>query len=365
MQATLPDSSLPNPGRRRLLLGLAIALVAVGGVSAFFWISNRSPERDEALLLARSGAYDQAIPALLKCLDHDPNDAEVLEELAICMRGTQAAPSDVEPYSRRWCEVRPKDAEPFRIRFSLLKRLSRQLEAIEVGESLLALVPLDDQARLDVLLLYSEVGRYDDARRECLHLRNSAAISQEVVLITLGNVEFKRGDLPAAAQVADELLGRTPGNSAASILRGRIHLEAGELVQAVTVLRRIKAPDRRDRITILHSLGLALARSGQEEEAKRTYQELARVTDADLYMRDAAQRKSDAKYQMRAAKALFVIDDFADAAMILETLHTHAPVNRESMTLLAKCYAGQGQTEQARAAHDRAARLPEPQKIPE
>lgn len=358
-----PPNAFPALGRhRKLILGVFVAIIGIGAVCLFLWPSKHSAEREEGLSLARSGQFDSAMPALIQYLDQQPNDVEVLRELVLGMVQKHASDVEVDYYAQRWCQSAPADGEPHRVRFEILQRLSRPLEAIAVGERLLVISPFDDRARHELLTLYYSIGKYDDARRECLRLQDSSSLPAAAVQLWLARVELARGELRAAAEIVDRILQRQPDEPVASLLRGLIHAQAGEHAQAVTVLRRVRPQSRQERVVVLHALGTALMRNGEEGEAKKRFQELARVSDAELFMSDAAHRKHDKTYQMRAANALFAVDDFRDASMVLELLHSHTLPDRESLSLLAKCYAGMGRAGEARVTQERAALLPEPSK---
>src|SRR4051812_9968364 len=115
--------------RRRVAPLLALAVLGAGGYWAFReW--DRASERRAALALAERGPGGEAIPALLRCLEREPGNPELLRATVRTQIKTGALLADVEPFTERWCRSAPNDPEPFRVRADLLLRLSRFPEAL-------------------------------------------------------------------------------------------------------------------------------------------------------------------------------------------------------------------------------------------
>src|SRR5262249_54462254 len=111
------DRPAAPPRRPWWAIGLAAAGVTVGALGvASFWVVDFA--KWQGLSLPRPGQVSPGQPHLQRALARRPNDAEVVRELAL---GQLAAgrPGDAEPLLTRWCELRPRDAEPFKKRMEL------------------------------------------------------------------------------------------------------------------------------------------------------------------------------------------------------------------------------------------------------
>src|SRR3954468_10251881 len=98
--------------RSRLTRVLLVAAAVGAGAYLVHTISgwqDRSAERRDALAEARMGSREKAIPALQRCLERDPDDAEVLAVLVGAMTAAGKPNAEVEPYLDRWCKLRPDD----------------------------------------------------------------------------------------------------------------------------------------------------------------------------------------------------------------------------------------------------------------
>src|SRR5262245_40736178 len=117
-----PPAAAALVPRRLVLLALG-ALVLVGLVLGWRGYRHRQ-ERQEALRRAGAGDFAGAEPLLQRALERRPHDLEVVQALA---RGHLDAhnPAQAETCLGRWCELRPDDAEPFKLRLKLYGRQKR------------------------------------------------------------------------------------------------------------------------------------------------------------------------------------------------------------------------------------------------
>ena len=347
-----------RPTRRRaLFVGLGIG---VSAVAALFYFSQPSPptERDFALALAEQGPADEAVAALKRCLEHDPNDPTVLRALVRVLPLNGATLPDVEPYTRQWCQAAPDDPEAFRTRMKLLQQLKRRGEAIEPAERLLALTPNDHSTRVELTMLYLAVGRHEDAARECRRLLESSPLPRVDLLALLGRVEASRGNSAEAARVLDEALAVSPDHPHALLQRGIVFQQAGDDVQTIAVLRRVRTQSPDEKIIVLHHLGLSLARTGQADEARQTFDEQIRLQDAIHSRDDADEHPNDLPVQLRAGRSLLAAGMPKEAAQQLEAACARLGSTREMLNLLADCYDRLGSSKLAKTTRDQASRLP-------
>src|SRR5258707_4878773 len=136
--------------RRRWFLFALLVLILASGMLGWPWIS-RQRDRRQWLQLAQQGRYAEVESHLKTLLEGAPRDVPVLRALAIGQmnNGNMAA----EPYLDQWCALSPGDAEAFKRRMELRRRLGRDPEALADGLHVLQADPEDLEVRREVCKL--------------------------------------------------------------------------------------------------------------------------------------------------------------------------------------------------------------------
>ena len=366
----MKDSPRPNavartPGIRRRVLVTLVVVAALGGV--VFWLAGSEPDRrDEALRLAKQGKLADAEPLLVRVIERDGNDAEAIEALALAkLGGTDAAAS--ERYLSRWCELRPAEARPFQLRMDLRHRTARGMwshadrvrvmdTAFADGRRVLELDPSNDAVRREVVWLALHAGRHADAEAECRRCLRSAPFDPwlNYLLAKVLHAQSRRTEAEAAL---DPVVRAQPGFADALLLRAILYHESDQPDRAVPLLRQAldqKGCPRRD---CLYRLGLALAASGQAEEARRVMAEvdLLNLTGAvtnDHFPNNPAMR-------VQIAEAMLGVGRMSEANAELDAVLTGAPDFAPAHRVKALYHDRMGQPDRA-AEHRRRAGLDAP-----
>ncbi len=340
-------TSADGRGRRRLLIGVTVAALVAGAVFGVRWL-QAGIERREALRLARDGAFADAEPALRRALERDPRDPEVIKALAL---GHLAAdqPLEAEEFLESWCALSPGDAEPVRRRLDLCLRMKRLPSALEHARRLLELDPDNHALRLQAAQWALTTGSLDEAERHCRHGLEAQPGRREWLYL-LASVHHRQGRNAEAAELVDRVYPTFPG---AVLLRGQLHLEAGAPERAVPLLRQVLAQGSDEqRQTARYHLSLALARTGQADEAARLMAEVQARQALELLAKDS--HKDNPELRLRAAEALLAAGQTAEALRLLDELLRQDPHHAAAHRLLASHYERQGQPERA-AEHRRRA----------
>lgn len=328
-----------------------IALAAVACIaSGVFWIYrsiSRSAERAAALHLADERKFAEAIPRLRAVLDRDPNDVEALEKLVDAMANSDGyLVADVLPLLNRWCELRGDDYRPFLKRMNAFVAESRRQEALQDGIVVLRLRPDHQEVRSVVARLLRDLGRLDEAERECETLLVSETPWRIEVKTLLATVCNEKGDHAKAARTVEEILAERPDYEPAFMLRGDVRYNLGRYEDAVQDLRksaRSKHPQLRQRS--LHKLALSLSKLGREQEAREAFGRLAVLQDALRAKEDADQQSDKWESQLRAGRGLLAADYPDEAIQVLERALRRLGPDRDAFAVLADCYekTGRGQ----------------------
>ena len=298
--------------------------------------------------------------------ERDGNDAEVVAVLTLAkLGGTDTAAA--ERYLSRWCDLRPEEARPFQLRMDLRHRIARGAAiqadrtsvmdtALADGRRVLELEPSNDAVRREVVWLALSVGRHADAEAQC-RLCLTAAPYDPWMNFLLAKVLYARGRRIEAATALDLVVRTAPGFGDALLLRAILYHESDQPDQAVPLLRQalsLKGSPRRD---CLYHLGLVLAASGQDEEARKVMAEvdLLNLTGAvtnDHFPNNPAMR-------VQIAEAMIGVGRIAEANAELDTVLQGDPDFAPAHRVKAIYYDRVGQPELA-AKHLRRARLNTP-----
>jgi tetratricopeptide (TPR) repeat protein len=323
-----------------------VAVVLAAGAAALAgwrWRQARA-ERAEALRLAGAGRFDVAEPLLRRALARDAGDLEVVSALALgTLGGDEHAAA--EGYLTRWCELSPREAWPLRQRMDLRHRLGvaerRQAErrklleqALADGQRVLELEPDNDEVRREVAWLLLQVGRFDEAEQACRRCL-AAAPADGWLLYLLARACHARGNRAEAEALLDPVVRDQAPFAEALWLRAVLHREAGRPAQAVPLLRQALAlprcPPRKD---CLYQLGLALAATGQGDEAKRVLAEVDLMGLQEALHRDHFPNTPALRVQI--AEAMLGAGKADEARALLEQVLAEAPDYAPAQRALAR-----------------------------
>ena len=341
---------------------LAVAVIAV--VVAAYWRWDATPDRrDEALALAKRGRLAEAEPLLLAALERDGGDAEVVAALALAkLGGTDAAAA--EQYLSRWCELRPTEARPFQLRMDLRHRTARgkvlhadrhrEMEAaLADGRRVLELDPANDAVRREVTWLALQVGQYPDAEAEC---RRSLVVAPfdgwlNYLLAKICHAQGKRAE---AEEALEPLVQAQSQFGDALVLRAILYHEAEHPEKAVPLLRQALALKGSPRRECLYRLGLALAATGQADEARKALAEVELLNLTGAVANDHFPNNPAMRVQI--AEAMLGVGRLTDANAELDAILSGVPDFAPAHRVKADYYDRVGRPAQA-AEHRRRAGL--------
>ncbi len=335
--------------RRTVLIGSAVGLAAVGATITWA-IVQRHRDRDEGIRLALDRKLDSAEPLLAAALDRDPDDADAWRALAL---GRMAAGkyAEAEAPLDRWRALRPAEIEPHLARIDWATWLNRLPEAIESAGAVLDLQPgiADLRERRAAWLLV--VGRTEEAAAECRRCREARPDDPGLVRLE-AEISYRLGDTARAAARVDDLLRRNPQDPAALTLRGALDLDADRPDRAVGPLREAAARAGPGAGRAKYFLALALARTGQEAEAKKLQAEGQAQQAVELWEKYG--RPDTVGYKVTIAESLLATGRAEEAVRLLERAVAQSPDCAAAHRLLADYYASRGQAGKA-ADHRRKA----------
>jgi Tfp pilus assembly protein PilF len=351
---------------RRLALLLLLAVVATGAAAVLFlWHRYQAQqERTEALRAAHSGRFDDAEPLLRRALERNPDDLEPIKALALGHVGAGMF-AEAEPHLSRWCALRPDDAEPFKQRMVVRHQRARaaangadqqrmMAEAAADGLRALQLDPDDGPVAQEVIWLLLQVGRVAEADQLCRHWLKQQPDDLWLTYL-LAKIDYARGATADARALLDALLQRHLQFTPVLLLRAVLYNEAGESDKAVPLLRQVLALDRDHPREARYQLSLALARTGQAEEAQRL---MAEVQKDNLDGLLAFPHDPDAVgVKLQRAEACLGAGREEEALRLLAPVLEPAPGSAPAHALLADYYERKGQPERA-AEHRRRAENP-------
>jgi tetratricopeptide (TPR) repeat protein len=300
---------------------------------------------------------EEALPGLIRCLDRDPDDVEVLDAVIKLMMRSGASSMEIERHVEHWCRVSPNDPVPFRIHLEILQSTRRWELAIEPARHVLTLERNDHTTRMVLANMLLLLARYDEAASEFRTLLDISTFARAELLVGLARAETGRVNLEKAARLLDEALTHEPNHPGAMLWRGIVHNDAGEHKAAAAIFRRVQPRSHEERVLVLSRLAQALSRDGREAESAAVFEELTRVQDAALHLSDAQKRPNDLAFQVRAARSLLAANLPAEASRVLEDALTRLPPDRSALTILAECYDRLKKPDLAAATRQRAARL--------
>ncbi len=354
--------SLRHPWRR-LRLPLLLAVLAMGAVAvSFLWSAYQARhERAEGLRAAQLGRTSDAEPLLRRALERDPDDLDVVKALALGLLGIEEL-AEAEPHLSRWCALRPDDAEPFKHRMDLRHRRARAApvaadqrrimeEALADGQRALELDPQDDPVAGEVVWLLMQVGRFEEADQLCRRCLRRQPNDPWLAYLQ-AKIGHALGADAEAQALLDALLQQHPRFTRGLLLRAVLYNEAGEPDRAVPLLRQVLSLDRDRQQEARYQLSLALARTGQAEEARRV---MAAVHKDNLDKLLASANNPDTPVvKLQVAETRLAAGQEEEALRLLTALLEQDPGFAPAHRLLASYYERQGEPERA-AEHRRQA----------
>jgi predicted Zn-dependent protease len=344
------------------LCGLAATVLILGAVAWLGWRQlNASRTREEALRLVQQGRFDEAEPLLRAALHYDAGDVNVLSALARGLLGSERL-EEAQPLLDRWCELRPAEAESWRLRMYLLHQTAsggktegekQRVEELALADAqrTLELDPDDEATAQNLVWLLLVVGNFEEADRVCRRCRQQKPGDPWLIYLQ-ARILHARGRNAEAQALLDDLIRAQPQFTRGVLLRAILYHEAGASDKAVPLLREVIARDRAHQHEARYYLGLALARTGQTEEARQAIGEVQRDNLEQVATR-AGQADLPA-VRVRRAELLLDIGQAKQALALLEAVLQEDPGNAGAHLLLASYYEKQGDSRKA-AEHRRQA----------
>jgi predicted Zn-dependent protease len=308
-------------------------------VAAFFGARsyhNRA-ERREAFRLREREGFVAAEPVLLKLYEHDQRDVDVVRLLAVGYMDARNL-LGTEKFLNRWCELDPRDPEPFRRRIEFWNMQQKVPEGIADARHILKLEPRDFRMRRLLVELLTLDGRFQEAEEE--GLRCFKANPKDVDLwCVLANVYYGLEQKNKAADLVDQVLHEKPDHVNGLKLRSKLYLEAGKPDSAITLLRRlvdspVSNPNSTDG---MYELSMALTRAGQTDKAKRVLAEMDYRVARRLWS-EYEHRDQNVGLQERFVDAMLALGKTDEAVRFLSDILKRNPAAPTgTRQLLARC----------------------------
>jgi tetratricopeptide (TPR) repeat protein len=323
---TAARTSLPSLPRRRWLIGSLVAIVLLTGTFLGSRWLIAYLDRRQGLWLAGQQRFAEAEPLLQSALNRRPDDVEVLQNLAQVQLAQGKLEGALGSFNT-WCRLSPNDPKAYQQRLALHVRQENIRLALEDARRVSEIEPEDYQARTRLAQLLASTGKYAEAEQECRRCLQREP-QDPVMRSVLATVLHERGDNAAAIALLDPLLSEFPRLTPAVLTRALIYDEAGQWDQAITLFRRVRELDTgAQQLAASYHLGLALARNGQEDEARQLLAEV--------------------KWRKRV-EDLIRIERIDDAIDVLREVLANDPQAVAAHRLLATCYEKRGDMQQAK-----------------
>lgn len=338
---------------RRRLLFLTLILLALGCLGWAWSMAASQARRRSALDLYQAGKFLKAEPRLRAYLVGHPGDADVLRALAkgYAAHGTKG---ETEGILTQWVEYAPHDTEPLQLRMELNRELGQTDKAVQDLDRLIALEPRNPAWQRKRPGFLFSAGRFEEAEKDCQ--RSLRAQPGDLSMLRLlAEIKRAQGDLTQAGAILDGILRDAPRDTATLLARANLYHRQDEPEKAIPLFRKVLELDPTRQRTARYHLSLALARTGQTEEAKRLLDEVRRMQDAELLLKDSATQPDNLPLQVRAARALAANNNLPQAVEILQHVLRVDAGNAPAHALLADILEQQGLGAQA-AEHRRLAK---------
>jgi Flp pilus assembly protein TadD len=352
------EPPLKRSVRRRRWFAVATLMLFFLAGGYFGYRSWVHSEKRAALALAASAEPDQAIAALQRCLERDPEDPELLKAIVDLMVRNNWPIVDTEPYVNRWIAASPNDIEAYLIRIQAHTLLDRNDEAIRDARRVLELAPQKLEPRMLLASLHAKTGHWDDAAEEYRRLVDKGAPIE--ASIGLARAELERGRRREALLILDGVLLAQPQSFEAQVLRGRALILEGDFVAALATFQQCRPPsgEFKNREIVLFYLGQCLERLNRAGEAKTIHAELRALQDAKALTLAGSQRPDDVELQTRVAQACLAAGIPEEALKVIDRSLERFGSNRKLLLAAADCYEKLGRRDDARQARLEAEKLP-------
>ena len=315
----------------------------------------------EGVRLAKTGRFRDAEPKLREALKQEPDNVELLRALALGLLANEDL-DEADQVLTHWCQVHPEQVEAYKIRMDLrhqrtqrVKSLAEQQKlknlALGDGQRVIELDPEDDSTARKVVWLCLGSGRFDDADRICRRYLARQPDDPELLYLQARVCHARNANAEAQA-LLNRLLSRSPQFTPGLILLAILLYEADEPERAIPLLRRVIAEGDGSHKEARYHLGLALARAGHTEEAKRVLAEVQQ----DNFEKDTAHPGQSMSLAVRVRRAELLLGSgrTEEALALLQAVLGEDPEYAAAHRLLASYYDLKGESGKA-AEHRRLA----------
>jgi Flp pilus assembly protein TadD len=232
--------------------------------------------REYALIESRVD-FVLAEPYLLKVLDANPDDLEVVQTLAVSYARSARWPEAAKFYTR-WLELDPDRTEALLDRGKVSMNSGGFGSAMADFRNVLKQSPNHFLARLLLGQCLLSEARIAEAEKELLICRKLQPASPEPI-IGLAACAMEKADSNGALKLVKEALALEPDSPLALHLLGNLYLRQKKFESAVEVFEKIVKKNEQDREAHL-TLAQALSQSGHAERAKK-HQEIFQQLDRE------------------------------------------------------------------------------------
>ncbi len=260
---------------------------------------------------------------------------------------------------KQWLDLQPNEAQALALRGDLYWQIGARAKSADDYQRVVELDPQRRQIRERLALSLIEKGRYEEALKHLMVLRQAKQGDPEVETSVARCYEWL-DRMEDAQRTLDAVLARHADYGPALLERGRMLIQVGRPAEAEEWLRRAVQAQPQDYSTNF-ALADALEKEGKTDEAKVQREKADKMKDRDERFTEVATRQMSQRphdpavhcelgrlYLERGAKAAG--EDWLLSALRLD------PHYRPAHEALAKFYEEQGDEEKA-AYHRRQAQM--------
>ncbi|APW58698.1 tetratricopeptide repeat protein [Paludisphaera borealis] len=298
-------------------------------------------ERVHALVLARMGRFGEAEPILARELNEHPDDAAVLEALALVYLKTYRL-RDAEKLIARWMRAQPDAARPYVWRAEIDRRIQvdTSIDLETDYREALRRDPGLEAARLGLAELLRRAHRGAEAAAE-YEIYLKARPDDPTALAGAGQNAVDLGRIDEGLKLADAALAVDPQNVTALRARAAAELSRGDPESALKRLDRCLKINPFDS-EALYTRSLVRARLGQADEARadlETVERLKREQAELLAIRDKLMAAPDDNGLRAQVAAWMLAHGRADEAVEwARTILASNPKHRAANRIMAEYY---------------------------
>jgi len=232
-------------------------------------VPREQGEREAALIEATDGKFDEVGGTLLKILEANPDDTEVLEVVGKAYLEREYLAKALTMFERL-VQAAPHWPEAYRLRAEALRRNQNYSRAIEDLRHFLSIYPDDFDTRFSYascLLFNNDLEESEKELARCQQLDPR----RTEVYFPQGICAFQRGEIDTAARLFNKALDANPTDLGALKYLGNVYLIKREYEPAVDVFERVLEISRQD-VEGHAKLAQALKLRGRKEDAQRIRQ---------------------------------------------------------------------------------------------